>query len=74
MDNRWRFLYCASKKCGDACASREPGKRKPVQAEYEYGRQIRHIIRDCDVDRKIVGKYMSHVPRKAAIAIHIPVP
>jgi len=46
----------------------------PVKIPREYIRQIRYTIRRRDVDRKIVGKYMSHVPRKAAIATHIPVP
>ena len=63
-----------NQNCGDACGKYEPGMRRPVQAREERNWQIRFIIRSRDVDRKKVGKHMSHVPRKAAIAAHIPVP
>ena len=28
----------------------------------------------CDVERNLVVKYVSHVPRKAAIVLYVPVP
>ena len=46
----------------------------PVQAEEEYGWQIRRTIRRRDVERNLVVKYVSHVPRKAAIVLYVPVP
>ena len=48
--------------------------RKPVQAKYQYGRQIRHAMGRRDVDRKEVGKLASQLPRKAAIVLFKPVP
>ena len=60
--------------CGDACGECEPGMKIPVQAKEEMGWQIRSSIQKRDVDRTKVGKHVSHVPRKAAIVIHIPVP
>ena len=60
--------------CGDACGECKPGMKALVQAKEEMGWQIRSSIQKRDVDRNKVGKYMSHVPRKAAIAAHIPVP
>ena len=46
----------------------------PVQAEKEYGWQIRQTIRRRDVERIKVAKRVSHVPRKAAIVSCVPVP
>ena len=63
-----------SQNCGDACGKWEPGERSPVQAQEVCSRQNRCISRRRDEDRKEVGKPMSHVPRKAAIALRIPVP
>ena len=60
--------------CGDACGECKPGMKRPVQAKEEMSWQIRSSIQKRDVDRKIVGKYMSHVPRKAAIVYTVPVP
>ena len=60
--------------CGDACGEHGPGKRRPVQAQEEAGRQIRPPIQRREVDRTRVGKHACHVPRKAAIATTIPVP
>ena len=63
-----------TQNCGDACGEHEPGMEIPVQAEKESGWQIRQTIRRRDVERIRVAKRVSHVPRKAAIVIHIPVP
>ena len=60
--------------CGDAERKREPGKERPVQAKELCDRQIRHIRRGGDEDRMEVGKHMEFASRKAAIAVHIPVP
>ena len=60
--------------CGDACGKCKPGEKKPAQAKKEYEKQNCHTIQKRDVYRNKVGKYMSHVPRKAAIVILIPVP
>ena len=46
----------------------------PVQAEKESGWQIRQTIRRRDVERIRVAKRVSHVPRKAAIVLYVPVP
>ena len=46
----------------------------PVQARYQYGRKIRHAMGRRDVERNLVVKYVSHVPRKAAIVLYVPVP
>ena len=45
-----------------------------AQAEKGSGRQNRLATRRRDADRTKVGKYVSHVPRKAAIVLVIPVP
>jgi hypothetical protein len=45
-----------------------------VQAGRLNDRQIRHISRRRDVERNLVVKYVSHVPRKAAIVLYVPVP
>ena len=47
---------------------------KPVQAKEMAGRQIRQSIQKRDVERTKVAKHVSHVPRKAAIALYVPVP
>ena len=47
---------------------------KPVQARYEFGRQIRQTIRRRDAERKKVAKTVDLVSRKAAIVYIIPVP
>ena len=39
----------------------------PVQARYQYGREIRRAMGRRDVERNKVAKRVSHVPRKAAI-------
>ena len=48
--------------------------RRPVQARYQYSRKNRCIMGRRDVDRRIVGKLMSELPRKAAIDLLKPVP
>ena len=50
------------------------GEWNPGQAEELLRRQIRAVRQSCDADRRIVGKYVSHVTRKAAIVCQIPVP
>ena len=47
---------------------------RPVQAKKESERQIRLAIQKRDVDRTKVEKLVSHVPRKAAIVLCVPVP
>ena len=47
---------------------------KPVQAKEKSGRQIRLAIQKRDVERNLVVKRVSHVPRKAAIVLCVPVP
>ena len=63
-----------TQNCGDACGEHEPGKRRPVQAEEETGRQIRPSIQSRYVERNKVVKYAGCVPRKAAIVLYVPVP
>ena len=46
----------------------------PVQAGYQSLWQIRKSIRRRDVDRNLVGKRVSWLPRKAAIVYTVPVP
>ena len=46
----------------------------PVQAEKVSGWQIRQTSRRRDVERIKVAKRVSHVPRKAAIVLYVPVP
>ena len=48
--------------------------RRPAQAEEEKERKNRPSIQSREVDRKRVGKSAGHVPRKAAIVAHAPVP
>ena len=50
------------------------GGWSPGQAEEPVYRQIRTPRQSCDADRNKVGKYVSHVARKAAIVCQIPVP
>ena len=50
------------------------GEWNPGQAEELLRRQIRAVRQSCDADRSLVGKYVSHVTRKAAIVCQIPVP
>ena len=45
-----------------------------VQAGYWSDRQIRQATGIRDADRTKVGKYVSHVSRKAAIVLIVPVP
>ena len=46
----------------------------PAQAGYQPRRQIRVAMGMRDADRKLVGKSVSHVSRKAAIVYSVPVP
>ncbi len=48
--------------------------KSPVQAEDQYIRKIRCTMEGCDVDRTKVGKPVSQLSRKAAIAHIVPVP
>ena len=50
------------------------GEWNPGQAEELLHRKIRAVRQSCDADRNLVGKYVSHVTRKAAIVCQIPVP
>ncbi len=75
MDNRWRFLYYMPSELRGrmwGAASREGEarykRRSGVQGKTGTQRESR------EVDRKGVGKSRYHVPRKAAMAWHIPVP
>ena len=45
-----------------------------VQAKQETDRKNRLSIRRRDAERRLVAKYVSHVPRKAAIVLVVPVP
>ena len=45
-----------------------------VQAEEVSGRKTRQISQRRDVERTKVAKRVSHVPRKAAIVLYVPVP
>ena len=47
---------------------------KPVQARYLDGRKNRRARQRRDAERKRVVKAVSHVPRKAAIVLCVPVP
>ena len=75
MDNRWRFLYympseLRGRMWGDAGREREDRyKRRSSRAGKTALR-----CKSRDVDRRVVGKCKYHVPRKAAMAWHIPVP
>ena len=46
----------------------------PVQARYQYGREIRRAMGRRDVERNLVAKPVSHASRKAAIVHIVPVP
>ena len=50
------------------------GEWNPGQAEELLYRKNRTVRQSCDADRNKVGKYVSHVTRKAAIVCQIPVP
>ena len=50
------------------------GEWIPGQAEELLHRKNRAVRQSCDADRNLVGKYVSHVTRKAAIVCQIPVP
>ena len=50
------------------------GEWNPGQAEELLRRQIRAVRQSCDADRSLVGKYVSHASRKAAIVLIVPVP
>ena len=60
--------------CGDTEGKPEPGMGSPVQAQEELSRQIRSAIQRCEAYRKRVGKQVSQLSRKAAIAYMAPVP
>ena len=60
--------------CGDTEGEPEPGMEKPVQAKEEYDWQNRRTIQKREADRKRVGKQVSQLSRKAAIAYMAPVP
>ena len=60
--------------CGDTGGESEPEMEKPVQAEEASHRINRVASQRRDVDRNQVGKLMSRLSRKAAIAYMIPVP
>ena len=60
--------------CGDAWGEHGPGMEIPVQAKEVCSRQIRCISRKRDAERNKVAKHVSPVPRKAAIALYVPVP
>lgn len=45
-----------------------------VQAKEEFRRKNRGAIQKRDADRSLVGKYVSHASRKAAIVLIVPVP
>ncbi len=46
----------------------------PVQAEERYSRENRDATQSREANRKRVGKSVSQLPRKAAIAYMMPVP
>ena len=50
------------------------GEWTPGQAEELLCRKNRTVRQSCDADRNLVGKYVSHVTRKAAIVCQTPVP
>ena len=50
------------------------GEWNPGQAEELLYRKNRRAIRRRDADRSLVGKYVSHASRKAAIVLIVPVP
>ena len=50
------------------------GGWNPGQAEELLYRKNRTVRQSCDADRSLVGKYVSHVPGKAAIVHTAPVP
>ena len=60
--------------CGDAWGKHEPEKGKPVKAEERDTRKNRCLTQSRERSENKVAKHVSPVPRKAAIAIHIPVP
>ena len=74
MDSRWRFLHhMVTELWGRMwrCASREwdPGQaQEPLRRQTPLARQRREAY------RREVGKRAGHVPRKAAIVHHMPVP
>ena len=86
MDNRLKFLYYSMSELwghrrkgragNEETGASEVGVKleKPGQAGQVYNRQIRCIIRRRDADRNLVGKYVSHASRKAAIVLIVPVP
>ena len=74
MDNRWRFLYYVYPELWGRMWRARAGKEKTGTSGVGEGQQIFLTIRRRNVDRTKVGKRVSHVPRKAAIVIHIPVP
>ena len=59
---------------GTHVEKREPGKDSPVQAQEGHTRENRYATQGRNGDRKEVGKTAEHVPRKAAIVYHVPVP
>ena len=86
MDNRLKFLYRIYSEMwghgkGSGAGNGKPGASEvvsglenPVQAEEEMCRKSRTLIQRRDVDRTIVGKPVSWLPRKAAIVSYKPVP
>ena len=50
------------------------GGWNPGQAEELLYRKNRTVRQSCDADRNLVGKYVSHASRKAAIVLIVPVP
>ena len=75
MDNRWRFLYYMPSELrgrmrGAVGRERETRYKRRSSAGGKPAAQCK----SRDVDRTRVGKHRYRVPRKAAMAWHIPVP
>ena len=75
MDDRWRFLYCVRPELWGRMCKPWPGREK-TGTSGAAGRKEKPPPKGETVmwTETRVGKHGEHVPGKAAIAAHTPVP
>ena len=75
MDNRLKFLYCMQAELRGRMRGGCAGKGKTGASARGGGPEKPSSgTRRRDAERKRVAKHPERVPRKAAIALHAPVP